>query len=64
MYPRSNCIPSTKSYELETVLESSIVTTPSPPTFIITYAINFPISLFFAERVATSSIFLLSLIII
>ena len=48
-------------YELPIVFESSTVTTPSLPIFSMTVAIRPPISSSFAESVATSFIFLLSL---
>ena len=49
MYPRSKLIPSTTSTLVSTPRESSIVITPSLPTFSIASAINWPTSGFAAE---------------
>ena len=56
MYPLSNCIPSTTSTYVSDVFDSSIVITPSFETFSIASAIKFPISLLFAEILATLAI--------
>ena len=44
MYPRSNCIPSTRSSSVFIVLDSSMVMTPSLDTFSIASATIFPTS--------------------
>ena len=55
-YPRSNCIPSTKSNSVFIVLDSSIVITPSLDTFSIASATNSPTSSSAAEIAATFAI--------
>ena len=52
-YPLSNCIPSTTSRVVPSVLDSSTVMTPSLPTFSIASAISSPISASLAETEAT-----------
>ena len=56
MYPRSNCIPSTKSSSVFIVLDSSIVITPSFETFSIASATISPTSSSPAEIAATLAI--------
>ena len=56
MYPRSNCIPSTKSNSVCMVFDSSIVITPSFDTFSIASATKFPTSSSPAEIAATFAI--------
>ena len=56
MYPRSNCIPSTRSSSVSMVLLSSIVITPSPETLSIASATNAPTSSSPAEIAATFAI--------
>ena len=58
-YPLSNCIPSTTSKEVSIPLDSSIVITPSLPTFSIASAINLPTSSLADEIEATCAISLL-----
>ena len=62
IYPRSNCIPSTRSSSVFIVLDSSIVITPSLETFSIASATRFPSSSFPAEIAATLAICFLLLI--
>ena len=57
IYPRSNCIPSTKSNSVCIVLDSSIVITPSLETFSIASATIAPTSASPAEIAATLAIF-------
>ena len=52
-YPRSNCIPSTTSNSVFNPRDSSIVITPSFPTFSIASEMNFPTSSSFAEIAPT-----------
>ena len=56
MYPRSNCIPSTKSNSVFIVLDSSIVITPSFETFSIASATICPTLSSAAEIAATFAI--------
>ncbi len=56
IYPRSNCIPSTKSSSVIIVFDSSMVITPSPDTFSIASATRFPTSSSPAEIAATLAI--------
>ncbi len=56
MYPRSNCIPATKSTSTPNDCPSSTVITPFSPTSVIAFAIIAPISASFAEMLATFSI--------
>ena len=56
IYPRSNCIPSTKSNSVCIVLDSSIVITPSAETFSIASATIFPTVSSPAEIAATLAI--------
>ena len=55
-YPRSNCIPSTRSSSVFIVLDSSIVMTPSLDTFSIASATICPTSASPAEIAATFAI--------
>ena len=55
-YPLSNCIPSTTFNSVLDVFDSSIVITPSFETFSIASAISSPISLLFADILATLAI--------
>ena len=56
IYPRSNCIPSTRSNSVFIVLDSSIVITPSLETFSIASATISPTSVSPAEIAATFAI--------
>ena len=56
IYPRSNCIPSTRSNSVFIVLDSSIVMTPSLDTFSIASATISPTSISPAEIAATFAI--------
>ena len=61
MYPRSNCIPSTRSSSVFIVLDSSIVITPSLETFSIASATIWPTSSLAAEIAANLAIWSLPL---
>ena len=60
MYPRSNCIPSTRSSSVFIVLDSSMVMTPSLDTFSIASATIFPTSSSLDDTAATLAICALS----
>ena len=62
IYPRSNCIPSTRSSSVFIVLDSSMVITPSFVTFSIASATISPTSSLAAEIAATLAIWSLLLI--
>lgn len=62
-YPRSNCIPSTRSSSVCIVLDSSTVITPSLETFSIASATNCPTVSSLAEIDATFAICFLPLIV-
>ena len=63
MYPRSNCIPSTRSSSVCMVLDSSTVITPSLETFSIASATSCPTCSSLAEIAATLAICSLPLIV-